>query len=456
MKRRNERQSNLWRAGAARPHRPERHPIYPLPRSLGARPPLHDEPDGPAGADVSRTAPFPVADAQVGRRPYPRGVRRVAWLLLAAVPLIVIVWAASILVPVAIETQQAVGKVFVTPVPRDVLTQVQPRATATSIVPSDTADSGLTATPGNQGSTQDSGPTPTPTVAPPTPTPFPEWDGERPIHILLLGVDAREVADSPPRSDTIIIVRIDPVAKRVDMMSIPRDLLVMIPGYYETKINAAYPFGMTDPTLPGGGPTLVRQTILANFGIYIDFFAEVDIAGMEQVIDTLGGIVIDVAGIVKDDQYPTDDYGYTRVYFSPGIQRMDGETAVRYSRTRHDDGDFARQERQQQVLMAIREQAIDSGAITRLPELISQTGESIRTDLKLSQMFALAGLAQDIDSGDIYTHSMLPYLSEQWIGDGYFLVADWEAVQAVVADLPSDPAARRINDPEPVPDNTQQ
>lgn len=408
---------------------------------------------GSESGKLWRTAPFPTVGSGFGKRPYPKGVRIVSWLLLAAVPLILIAWAASILAPIAIETQQAVGKVFVTPVSQQVLTQIDPDPTSTRIITGGAESTEPTATEAT-GST-DPGPSATPTVAPPTPTPLPAWDGERPIHILLLGVDTRVGDETPPRSDTIIIVRVDPVEKRVDLLSIPRDLLVAIPGYYETKINAAYPFGETNPELPGGGPTLIRQTILANFGIYIDFFAEVDIAGMEHVVNTLGGILVDVPGIVKDDQYPTDDNGYTREYFSPGLQMMDGERAVRYSRTRHDDGDFARQERQQQVLMAIRDRGLDSGAITKLPEIISEIGDSVRTDLTLTQMFALAGLAQDIDSDDIYTHSMLPYLSEQWIGDGYFLVADWVTVQEVVSDLPSDPNARRINDPEPVPDNTQ-
>lgn len=281
----------------------------------------------------------------------------------------------------------------------------------------------------------------------PTATPYPAWDGDRPIHVLLLGVDARETDDAPPRSDTIIIVRVDPVSRRVDMMSIPRDLLVEIPGYHSTKINAAYPNGELADDIPGGGPTLVAQTVEYNFGVRIDYFAEVDIAGMEKVVDTLGGVMIDVPGILKDDQYPTDNYGYTRVYFTPGLQFMDGQTAVRYARTRHDDGDFARQSRQQQVLLAIRDRAVGTGAITQIPELLAEVGASVRTDLSLRQMFSLARLGQEIDSEDIYTHSLAPYVEEAWIDGGYYLVGDWEAIRALAADLPANPDARHPLEP---------
>jgi polyisoprenyl-teichoic acid--peptidoglycan teichoic acid transferase len=278
-----------------------------------------------------------------------------------------------------------------------------------------------------------------PTIPAATATPYPAWDGTQPINILLLGVDTRIGESQPPRSDTMIVVRVDPVAKRVDMVSIPRDLLVEIPGFSSEKVNAAYPLGELATNIPGGGPTLAAQTIEYNFGIRIDYFAEVDIAGMEEVVDILGGIIIDVPGILKDDQFPTADYGYTRVYFSPGIQRMYGREAVQYSRTRHDDGDFARQDRQHQVLRAIRFQAESTGIITRLPEIISEVGDSVRTDLSISQVLSLARLGQDINEENVYSHSLLPYISELWSNEGYYLIGNWTAIRALFADFPDEP-----------------
>jgi LCP family protein required for cell wall assembly len=389
---------------------------------------------------------MPAAGSQRAEaRSLPRGARVIAALIIATVPLVFLVWAGTIVVPILIEAREAADKVFVTPVARVRYTTpvaeapLVPGSTATpaeqpiAVTPTVVAQPTDTPAPG--------APSPTPRPVPPMATPYPAWDGTRPVHILLLGVDRRVGEVDPPRSDTMIIVRIDPVAKRVDMVSIPRDLLVEIPGYYATKVNAAYPFGELDPSIPGGGPTLAAQTVEYNFGIPIDYFAEVDIAGMERVIDILGGIIIDVPGIIKDDQYPTDDYGFTRIYFTPGLQWMDGVTAVRYSRTRHDDGDFARQDRQHEVLRAMRQRADQTGIITRLPQLIDEVGDSVRTDLSIAQVLSLARLGQDIGEGQVYSHTLMPYVGELWTEHGYFLVGDWATLRAVFADLPNDPYA---------------
>lgn len=435
MKRRT-RHQNPWKKGYARPHRRERAAIYPLARrgeAPGIRPGHH-------GFDATTEFHVPIHNQpETGSlRDQPRGVRLVAWLILIAVPLVTLGWVGSVVVPIVWEAQQAAGKVFVKPVARESF--VTPVATA-PVVPGDTPTTGsnavlptATSQPGD----------PTPTPAPPTPTPLPEWSGREPINILLLGVDTRIGDTGPPRSDTIIVVHVDPVAKRVDMLSIPRDLLVEIPGYYATKINAAYPFGEQDESIPGGGPTLVAQTIEYNFGIPIHYFAEVDIAGMEKVVDTIGGVMIDVPGIVKDDQYPTEDSGYTRVMFTPGLQMMDGVMAVRYARTRHDGGDFSRQTRQQQVLLAIRERALATGLITNLPDIISDLGDSIRTDIlgddpSYRKLYQLARLGQDIGRENIYSHSLSAYVYEEVIDGGYYVVGDWDAIRALAADLPSDP-----------------
>ena len=439
MKRRT-RPQNPWKKGYARPHRRERTAVYPLARrgdvaEAGRR--YH-------GFDATTEFHVPVDNqAAAGSfRDQPRGVRFVAWAILIAVPLVTLAWVGSVVIPIAWEAQQAAGKVFVTPVARESF--VTPVATA-PLVPGDTPTTDPTAEPGLSTATTSSD-DPTPAAQPPTPTPFPEWSGRDPINILLLGVDRRLGDEGPPRSDTIIVVHVDPIAKRVDMLSIPRDLLVEIPGYYATKINAAYPFGELDESIPGGGPTLVAQTIEYNFGIPIHYFAEVDIAGMEKVVDTIGGVMIDVPGIVKDDQYPTEDSGFTRVRFTPGLQMMDGVTAVRYARTRHDGGDFSRQTRQQQVLLAIRERALATGLITNLPDIISELGDSVRTDIlgddpSFRKLYQLASLGQDIGRERIYSHSLGGYVYEEFINDGYYLVGDWDVIRALAADLPSDPNA---------------
>lgn len=441
MKRRT-RHENPWKKGYARPHRRERAAIYPLARRGEQRGQAHENHQFDATTEFHVPA---FRQPESGSfRDQPRGVRFVAWAILILVPILTLAWVGSIVVPIAWEAQQAAGKVFVTPVARQSF--VTPVATV-PLVPDDIPTSEPTRAPTQALPTSTTRPgDPTATAQPPTPTALPEWSGKDPINILLLGVDTRIGDTGPPRSDTIIVVHVDPVGKRVDMLSIPRDLLVDIPGYYATKINAAYPFGELDESIPGGGPTLVAQTVEYNFGIPINYFAEVDIAGMEKVVDTIGGIIIDVPGIVKDDQYPTENSGFTRVRFRPGLQLMDGVTAVRYARTRHDGGDFSRQTRQQQVLLAIRERALASGLITNLPDIISELGDSIRTDLlgddpSLRKLYSLARLGQEIGRENIFSHSLSGLVTDEVINDGYYLVGDWESIRALAADLPADPNA---------------
>lgn len=440
---------NRWQTGVPRPHKRGRKPVYPLKRAAANSP--------------ARATPVIVTPATAGAAQRPsRGVRRAAWLIMATVPLMVLAWVLYITVPTAIEAKRAEGKIFQGRVDRVHYDNATPdNLTPVALGASPTI--GPTNTPLPPTATLEPG-APTPTPAPPTPTPFPEWTGTQPLTILLLGVDSREGETEPPRSDTMIVVRVDPVARRVDMFAIPRDLLVDIPGFYATKVNAAYPFGeVNKDTIPGGGPTLAAQTVELNFGIRIDYFAEVDIVGMEKVIDTLGGVFLDVPGIIKDDQYPTADYGYTRVYFTPGWQWMNGPRAVRYARTRHDDGDFMRNRRQQQVLLAMRNRALKTGIISKLPTLISEVGDSVRTDLKPKQMLSLARLGQSIDPANIYTHSLAPLVEAQDINGGFYYVGDWSAIRALVDDLPADPNARTSLEPQddapvqqitPTPDGT--
>src|SRR4051794_34365113 len=179
---------------------------------------------------------------------------------------------------------------------------------------------------------------------------IPEWQGARRPNILLPGIDHRagEPVDGS-RSDTIMVVSIDPPSKSVVMMSFPRDLWVSIPGYYPQRINVAH---------AAGGPALTARTIEANFGIKIDNYARVDFDGFEQVVDAIGGVIVDVDRPIKDDEYPTDDYGLIRLYIPPGPMLMDGKTALMYARSRHSEDDFGRARRQQKVLMAIRDRGL--------------------------------------------------------------------------------------------------
>jgi len=232
----------------------------------------------------------------------------------------------------------------------------------------------------------------------------------------------------------MILVNVDPVSKTASMVAIPRDLRVIIPGYGVHKVNAAYAFGEADG-VKGGGPALVTQTIETNFGVHIDYFAEVDFAGFVKIVDTVGGVTIDVPYPIKDDAYPASGNNYMRVYFPAGWQHLDGERALQYARTRHDDGDGMRSVRQQQVLMALRAQAVSFDLLAKAGELLSELADAVRTDLSPTQALQLARLATELSPDGIRSLTLDPALTEDDRPEGYYLDADWDVVGQIMSDF---------------------
>ena len=194
------------------------------------------------------------------------------------------------------------------------------------------------------------------------------------LNILLLGVDQRPdeaiPTGDPGRTDSMLLVSIDFDDHVVAMVSIPRDGFVVIPGHGNERINAAYTFGELDQR--GDGPALAKKTVEQVFGIAVDRYALVDIHSMQQVVDDLGGVWIDNPQRLIDTQYPTDDYRTIKIDIPAGRQLMNGVTAVEYARTRHPDSDYGRENRQQQVLLAIRDRALQLDVLPRLPHILPE------------------------------------------------------------------------------------
>lgn len=232
---------------------------------------------------------------------------------------------------------------------------------------------------------------------------FPQWRGTEKINVLLLGVDQREDERQiglPTRSDTLMVVSIDPVQKSAALISFPRDLWVTIPGFGEDRINTAFRYGELR-RVEGGGPGLAARTIEQNFGLRPQYYATVDFRGFQEIVNTLGGIVVDVPRPLKDEEYPTDDYGLERVYFAPGPQLMDGATALKYARTRHSDSDFARMARQQQVVLAVRDRALRLNMLPKAPSLLEQGMRTVNTNFTAAEVLSLARLAGEMDTSAI-------------------------------------------------------
>jgi LCP family protein required for cell wall assembly len=268
------------------------------------------------------------------------------------------------------------------------------------------------------------------------------------VNILLLGIDQRESeASLPTRTDTMILLTIDPVGKTMGMLTIPRDLWVPIPGLdkgLEERINTAHFYGDVYK-YPGGGPALAKKTVQYNLGVPVHYYVRVDFKSFEKIVDVLGGVTINVENAIRDNEYPDGNYGTISIYIPAGLQHMDGETALRYVRTRHADSDFGRTRRQLQFLVAMRDQALKLNILPKVPSLISQFRDSVKTDLSANEIISLARIASQIESADIKTRSIDETMITSWITPqgGDVLIPKRDEIRKVVEDLfgPVAPAA---------------
>lgn len=226
------------------------------------------------------------------------------------------------------------------------------------------------------------------------------WEKKERLNVLLLGIDQRPQERGPHRTDTIIVLTLDPEQGDAGMLSIPRDLWVPIPGYGENRINMAYVLGELRD-YPGGGPALAKETVEEFLGYPIHYYVLVNFEGFKQIIDIVGCVDIEVPEDIDDPEFPDDNYGYDPLFIPAGHHCMDGELALKYARTRHQGADYARARRQQQVILALKnkilEQNLLTGLLPKLPQLVSTLGDAVQTDLPLDQAITLARMADELD-----------------------------------------------------------
>jgi len=238
------------------------------------------------------------------------------------------------------------------------------------------------------------------------------------INILLLGSDTDQKFTNADGSHTYlaqsdIVVTIDPATKSVGMLSIPRDFYINVPGYGMHKLDEAYSLGgpaVGNDAYSPGGVKLSRLTIEQDFGIPINYYAWVGLDGFVKVIDTVGGVDVDVTHPITDDSYPddvgnhtNDIYAYERLYIPPGPQHLNGITALEYVRSRHADlvGDFGRSARQQQVLSALKTKLDNPDIVGKLSDIANDLNGYVKTDMGLSDVFKLMNFARSLDPNKI-------------------------------------------------------
>jgi len=224
-------------------------------------------------------------------------------------------------------------------------------------------------------------------------------------NFILLGVGGTG-HDGPQLSDTIIMASLRHSDGRVAMLSIPRDLSVDIPGYGWRKINHANAFGEWEKE--GYGPVLASQVISNITGQPIHYYVRIDFNGFVEFIDEIGGIDVYVERSFTDYQYPTSDDKYQVVSFEQGEQHMDGETALKFVRSRHgtngEASDFARSRRQQIILAAVKDKVLSPSLILnpkRIIKLYDTVKESVETNLTTSEMLLLVNMSRKIDTENI-------------------------------------------------------
>jgi LCP family protein required for cell wall assembly len=275
--------------------------------------------------------------------------------------------------------------------------------------------------------------------------------GER-VNILLLGSDNDQkfaagngLPGNGVLTQTVIVVSLDPATHTVDLLSIPRDSWINLPGTNSCmKLDEAAGEGKT----PDEAIQLERTVIERDYGIPIWRYAWVGLEGFVKVIDTLGGVDVDVLHPIVDDEYPKDVgnpngiFDLTRLYIPAGPQHLDGATALEYVRSRHADatGDFGRSQRQQSVLIALEKKVKNTDLIARIPDLATALQGNVLTDMTVKEITEVANFAHGVTHDQIkqYVFSPPDYSNGSGLlyranGSSTYAVApNWDAINQTV------------------------
>lgn len=256
---------------------------------------------------------------------------------------------------------------------------------------------------------------------------IPKWEGKERVNILLMGGDARDAADNQiARSDSMIVVSIDPITKQAHLISVLRDTFTEIEGYKKGRINTAVTLG---------GAPLAMKTIGDLLGLEIQFYAYTEFEGFKALVDSIGGVYFDVEKNMKwTDNADGNRYD---INLEAGYQKLDGDKALQYVRFRHDAlSDYTRTERQRNFLTAVAKQAVSTWNVIRLSEIINDVSPYIDTNMSVTDMIKLGQLGFDLEIGESAQVPPMDLLREINIGGAKVLsYTSKDDIQAYVQEL---------------------
>jgi LCP family protein required for cell wall assembly len=222
------------------------------------------------------------------------------------------------------------------------------------------------------------------------------------MNVLLIGVGGKG-HEGANLTDSLMVVTVDNVDKNIGLISIPRDFLVFDEQDYYYKINSIYAFALEKGMTEEEAAMVLAEYIQNILGIKIDHYVKIDFQGFENIVDKLGGVDIEVKEAIEDKHYPGPNYSYETFSIEAGTQHIDGETALKYARSRYSSkqGDVDRAARQQQIIDAVVKKASSLNPVWDLPKILSMVGifkQNVSTDFSFDTLRDLYITYQGLDS----------------------------------------------------------
>jgi LCP family protein required for cell wall assembly len=230
----------------------------------------------------------------------------------------------------------------------------------------------------------------------------------RPFTVVVIGLDRRPGTEGPSRTDTVLLLRIDPRDHEAAFLSIPRDALMQVPvdgGYTQDRINTAFVYNWSSED-EGAAPRAVMETIEHNLGIDVDHYVIFDQYSAKDLIDAMGGVTVDNPTAFGQADYSDDDVNVIPQEFPEGKLKLNGYEAVAYGRIREGSSDFERIERQQRVGSALIDKAASPLSIFRLPSAYGAFRDAVKTDMSMRQSAGVLSLLKRVPDDKLKTKSL--------------------------------------------------